>query len=49
MLFRNKGIGNAWCVVKLAETVSITLIAVGRCYMALADRIGKKRAVCGEI
>ena len=33
-----------WILILLAF-----LIAVGRCYMALADRIGKKRAVRGEI
>ena len=33
-----------WILILLAF-----LIAVGRCYMALADRIGRKRAVRGEI
>ena len=33
-----------WILILLAF-----LIAVGRCYMALADRIGKKRAVRGEL
>ena len=38
-------LGCVWWILILL----VFLIAVGRCYMALADRIGKKRAVRGEI
>ncbi|MBQ6545818.1 MAG: Pr6Pr family membrane protein [Lachnospiraceae bacterium] len=38
-------LGCVWWILILL----VFLIAVGRCYMALADRIGKKRAVRGEL